>query len=179
MKHYVKFLWIGLFLVFTGADCEVGTNPIIFDVEPTVVVFNIETENHSFSDFDQIDLNDVLADIDYEVEQISLFNITIEIDQLVDTSPAATVSGFIAVDGFTLLSVQNVQLGDFAAERSIFDPALGNSVAAIRSTVEYLEGVLNGGFIPIVSAVAQGSSSEASMQFRMRLRIYSQVHAKP
>lgn len=178
MKSFNIFSIILMFLVFTGADCEIGTNPLIYDGATADMVFNIKTDTTHYSGNAEIDLNEIIEGIDADIEQISIFNLTLHIDNLQNTAPTVTIAGSISINGLTLISMGATQLGTFAAERSLFDPAL-TTVSVNSSTVEYLKMILNSGNPPMVFGSAQGTGSVEEMEFRARLRLYTQVHANP
>jgi hypothetical protein len=178
MKTIGILIIVLLFFTLTAADCEIGTNPLIFDGATAVFEFNIKTDTTHYSGEAEIDLAEILEDIDADIERISLFDMTLEIDRLRDTAPTVTIAGSIFVDGRMLISMSATQLGTFAAERSVFDPQL-TSIAVNASTVEYLHTILNGGFPSFVVGSARGTGSVEEMEFRAQLRLYTQVHTNP
>jgi hypothetical protein len=178
MKSLNVFIFVILFLVCTAADCEIGTNPLIFDGATAEMDFDIKTDTTHYSDAAEVDLSDILEDVDLEIERISIFDMTIEVDRLKNTAPSVTIAGTISIDGMVLISMTATPLSAFANERSVFDPSL-TTISVNTATVEYIKSILNSGNPPVVIGRARGTGSVQEMEFRARLRIYTQVHANP
>jgi hypothetical protein len=159
--------------------CDVGVNPLIFDGTPVKTVINVETNGRSFDHSGVINLNTVLQDIDDVVDSISVFNITMQVANLVSPAANTAFSGAIFINDVQLISVNNLTLADFAQERSIFDQGLGNNINVNPTGLQMLQGMLTQSPMPTVGVRATGQAGSGPLDFDLVVALYTQVYTTP
>jgi hypothetical protein len=166
----------------TLMSCELGVNPLLFDGAPVGATLTARTAGSLYADSTTIALHEILSGIQDNVDSISVINITLQFDSLTNgTLPSTTISGTGAVDGMSLLTLNGIPLSAFAAERSIFDPALATAGVSVNpAAIQHINSVLrNPEALPASMWVGvMGNASRNGLYFQARLKIYTQVFLK-
>ncbi len=177
-----SFCIVGIIVVsmmFWGG-CDTAVNPFIFDGSPVSAVIEIDVDAVSFDateQFDQMDLNDLLEDIDDVIDSVSVFNITLQIDQLQGTPENLTLSGSIWLDSRNLVTMSGMPVNVFASEQSIFDGGFAQYLSVNSQTYNYLMSILAQSTLPTVTVSVSGEASGSPVRLRVSVTLYTQVYA--
>jgi hypothetical protein len=176
----------GLAVIVLLGGCEVGVNPFLLDGAPLSTTFTANTTGNIMGDSVSIALRNVLTGVDLQVDSVTVFNITLHIDNFKNgTPPGAMLTGIGGIDGDTLLTLINVPLSTFATERSIFDPSLKNlpggaTCAYHEAGVSYLNRLLKHpeSLPPSVSLKVGGIANQNGLYFDVTMKLYTQIFVK-
>ncbi len=177
MKRVFKAaVLFSLFALLIGG-CDVGINPLIIDGTPVSVVLVVETDQTSYTSVSSVNLQQVLDAIDGFADSVAFYNFTLELVDLQGTPASTALNGSFTINGTLLLQLNGILLSAFGSERSIFDPTLqGATVNSAGVTV--LKNLLHQQPLPPVSVGLNGSTSNP-LNFRLRVKIYTQIYTTP
>ncbi len=165
-------------MIFWGG-CDVSVNPFIFDGSPVSAVIEIDVDGTSFSEteqYDQMDLDRLLDDIDVSIDSITVFNITLQIDKLPGTPEDLLLSGSIRLDNQNLVTLSEIPVNVFANEQSIFGGAVSQYLNVNSQTFAYLMSLLGQSPLPPVTVGVSGQSSGSPVRLRVVVTLYTQVY---
>jgi hypothetical protein len=170
-------------IAMAGLNCDIGINPLLFDGPPVTGTFRVDAAVPAYATIQAVDLRDVFAGLDKEVDSIKVYNVTLQIDSTAGTNPSTTITGSVLIDGDSLLSVSGASIAEFATERSIFDATLTGGPIYVQSGVDHLIELLkeyksSPGDL-LVTVVASGTASTSNLHFTMKLRVYTQLFLPP
>src|SRR5260221_14497470 len=180
-----KFLiFVALMMIaMVGVNCDLGINPLLFDGPPVTGTLRVDAVGSVFATMQTVDLHEVVADIDKEVDSIKVYNITLQIDSTAGTDPSTAFSGSALVDGDSLLNVVGLPITAFASERSIFDATITGGPIFVQKGVTHLINLLKdykeSHVLGEITIVAAGSATTPNLHFTIKLRLYTQLFLPP
>jgi hypothetical protein len=159
--------------------CEIGTNPLIVDGSPLTATLRVDGNANMYGTTETVNLEDVLAGIDKDVDSIKIFNITLLIDSTAGTPAGTTLTGGIGVNTDTLVLMMGTPITAFSSERTIFDPTLKNAGFSYNNgVVTILHGFLQQNPRPTITLLFGAITNKTPIHFTFHFRLYTQVFTK-
>ena len=177
IKHAGKlFIVIAGIVLFHG--CSLTDFPLILNssVQETIRIdFNSPVQIPPITDSVFINLSDVRNAANSTIDSVKFYNLTLLIDS--NTTPNAKISGFIDVNGISIVSLSGISTSQFKSERSIFDTSLvgWNYQSA---GISYLVNALEQPNPPTVLITATLNQLSDSVHCSIHVKIYGQVFTK-
>jgi hypothetical protein len=174
--------FIVLLLMLLQACDILSDNPLILDGTTLDVEYIISTgeDETSFDESKSVDLQEILDDVEDNVEDISVYNITLRVYNLQNTPPSTSFTGTMSINGIQLLAVNNMPLSTFTTERTIFDSSLqAQGVTVSQAGINYLVMLMESQPLPVITARFVGNCSTDQVRFTVEAKIYTQVFTKP
>lgn len=177
MKCYIRssvMVSMLIMIIFGTGGCDVSDPSFIVDTDMTAVV-EINEQSTSFDQSATADLSDLLGAVEGTISDINVFNITLQIDRLGNTPENLIVSGAIAVDENTLVSLVDVPISAFENERSIFDEDLADQYDfnVDNDGLQYLLSLFDD--LPTVTVGVSGEASAQPVHMRVLTKLHAQV----
>lgn len=172
-------LAIGLLCI---AGCDIGTNPLVFDGSVTSGSIRVDLigplgGTYTTPQF-EVDLNALfesskLSGKTYTVDSAHFYNMTLMIDS--NSTPLATVTGSLNVNGNAVVNLDSVAVSAFTTERSIFDTTIvGMHFNA--GGVTYLIDALKQNPPPTIDVSATFGPIPAALHFTLHVKVYGQIY---
>jgi hypothetical protein len=164
---------------FALPGCEIGTNPVILDGSPVSVTIRVDGTTNMYGATQSVNLEEVLAGVDKDVDSIKIFNITMLIDSTQGTPAGTRLTAGIGINTDTLVTMIGTPIGTFISERTIFDPTLKSAGLSYNSgVVTILHGFLQQNPRPTVTLQFGAIADQTPLHFTFHFRLYTQVFTK-
>jgi hypothetical protein len=183
-KRLFSLITFTSLLIFTpGCDDIVSDNPIILESVHSIE-YHVDTETDDFSQTQRIFLQAILEDIP-GAEEVNLFNVTMKVKNLGETSPDTEVTAKLAVRRagsetyHSFVDISNVALFRFENEQSV----LTEDIAGVTPNPEGLkvvQQIFNESPLPVIDLAIEGSAntpdgSPQRVTFDFEITIYTQI----
>lgn len=181
MRSVQKGISVLLALALIGlAGCDVGINALLFDGSPLTASLRIDSPITTIPpQVETVNMNEVLEAIDEIVDSIDVFNITLIIDST-ENNAATVLNGTSSINGIPLVTMSNVSIAEFAAERSIFKKPLMAGLTVTPEGIRELRRALNNrSLTPEAVFTFSGSANSSPIHCTIRVKIYTQVYTSP
>lgn len=178
MKKHASKLFIVIVGMILFHGCSLTNFPLILSssVQQTIRIdFNSPVQVPPIADSVFVNLADVRNAANSSIDSAKFYNLTLLIDS--NTTPHATISGFIAVDGNKIVSLTNLSTSQFSSERSIFDTTL-TGWNYQSAGISYLVNALEQPNPPTVTITATLNQLSDSVHCSIHVRIYGQLFTK-
>lgn len=172
MKKHASKLFIVIVGMILFHGCSLTNFPLIFSssVQQTI---RVDTPPIQFTNSVSVNLADILNESN--IDSAKFYNLTLLIDS--NTTPNTKISGFIDVDGISIVSLSNVTTSQFKSERSIFDTTL-TGWNYQSAGVSYLVNALAQPNPPTITLKATLNQLSDSLHCSIHVKIYGQLFTK-
>jgi len=163
-------------IILLIAGCEIGNYPLILDASGKSETIHVTAAPpDSFSDSVKIPIADLADLTDYDVDSVTFYNLTLDVDSNYSV-PEAAVDGEITVNGNPLLSFTNVLVTQFTDEKSIFDRTITGYSYHAAGVLFLLNALRTQSPEEIEVKVTLHPVNEI-LDFKLTITLYSQVFA--
>ncbi len=166
-------------LFFVAAGCDVSVNPLVFDGSPISTRIEIDTEQNTFEYSNSINLNAAVVDFDDVVDSISVYNVTLKVENRLSPSAETPFNAYLYIDDVKLADINGLTFAAFESEQSLFTDELLEYITINLNSVESLSTKLAQSPLPTVNVKVAGNVEEGPLTFDLLVTLYTQVYTTP